>query len=204
MRELFLLSALTIITCLSLTTIGCKKKTKTGSGGDSSDLIVVPIDRSDTTSLSFAIPPSPSSIDFTQSPLGPLQLDTFATKVDEYITPYGFHKKDIVKVLVKKLNMVIENAPGQTFDFVKDQPVSIKVFVDSFNGTNPKMVGYLDNVPRGMTSLELNAVQDDIKDYFRADYMKILVAFRTQENEGCVAGAKFRVNYTFEVSANKP
>ncbi len=204
MKRLVLLSVLSVITVFAFTTSSCKKKKDNGNGNDNKDIITVPIDRSDTTSLPFPLPANPNSLDFTQPPFGPLQLDTFATKVDEYITPYGFQKKDIISVKVKKLNMVIENAPGQTFNFVKDQPVSIKVFVDSFTGTSPKMVASLDNVPRGQTSLELDAVQDDIKDYFKADYMKIMVAFRSQEDEGCAAGAKFRVNYTFEIKANKP
>lgn len=203
MNRFFLISAISLFTSLALfTTTSCKKSSDNGGNGNNTkDLIVVPIDRSDTTSLPNPVVALPVSWDFTSQLV---TLDTFATKVDEYITPYGFAKKDIQKVNLTKLNMVIENAPGQTFNFIKDSVVSIKIYVDSFGGTNPKMVAFKDNVARGLTSMELNVVSDDIKDYFRADYMKIMVGFRTQENEGMLAGTKFRVNYTFTVSANKP
>ena len=194
-----LLSLATICLILALSISSCKKKTD-GNGNGTNNDIVVDIDRSDTTSIP-GIAPLQFSLDFSSSPQ---QLDTFATKVDEYITPYGFTKNDIIKVNLKSLNMIIENAPGQTFNFIKDTLVSLKVYVDSFGGTSPKMVAYKDNISRGLTSLNLDVSAEDIKDYFRADYMKILVAFRTQENEGLIDGAKFRVNYTFTVTAKKP
>lgn len=190
----------------------CKKHNgsdnNNGGGGNSGNIVEVPIDRSDTTTLPNAIPALPVSLNFMDStsfPGGPMQVDTFATKVDEYITPYGFTKNDIQSVQVTKLRINIENAPGQTLNFVKDTtPVSIKVFVDSFGGTSPKLVAYSNSVPRNITQLELSVDPGDIKDYFRANYMKILIGFRTQENEGLDGAAKFRVNYTFKVTAKMP
>lgn len=193
-----LLSSILILT-ITLFMVNCKKSKTTTNG--TKDPVVVDIDRSDTTSIS-EIPPLPLSLDFMSTLL---TLDTFATKVDEYISPYGFTKNDILKVNVTKLSFNIENAPSQTLNFVKDTtPYSIKVFVDSFNGTMPKMVASKVSVPRNIKSLVFDVVQDDIKDYFRADYMKIMVGFYTQENEGMVADTKIRANYTFKVTAIKP
>lgn len=199
-----LLSSILILT-ITLFMVNCKKsKTTTNNNGTNNgtnDPVVVDIDRSDTTSIS-EIPPLPLSLDLMSNPQ---ILDTFATKVDEYINPYGFTKNDMIKVNLTKLSLTLENAPLQTLNFVKDTtPYSIKVFVDSFNGTMPKMVASKVNVPRDIKSLTFDVVQDDIKDYFRADYMKIMVGFYTQENEGMVAGTKIRANYTFKVTAKKP
>ncbi|MBK8144980.1 MAG: hypothetical protein IPK62_08260 [Bacteroidetes bacterium] len=194
-----LISFSTLCLLIAISFSCCKKKTTTNN--TSNNDIVVDIDRSDTTSLPASIPPLAVSLDFSATPM---QIDTFATKVDEYIAPYGFGKDDIIKVNLIKLNMVLENAPGQTFNFVKDSLISLKVFVDSFGGSAPKLVAQKVNIPQGVSSMEFDVMADDIKDYFRADYMKILVAFRTQENEGLAANAKFRVNYTFRVTAKKP
>ncbi len=193
------------LACLGLflfSVSSCKKGNNNDDNNNNSKLVIVPIDRSDTTSLPSALPTLPVSIDFTTPPNGPLMVDTFATKVDEFIGPYGFNKNQMTKVTVKKLRMNIENVGGQTFNFVKDSLISIQIFVDSFGGTAPKRVAFLQNVPRNVTSLEFNVDGVDIKDYFRANYMKILLGFRTQENETLDANAKFRVNYTFEVTAD--
>lgn len=193
-----LLSSILILT-VTLFMVNCKKSKTTTI--DSNNPIVVDIDRSDTTSIS-ELPALPASINFMSAPQ---ELDTFATKVDEYIGPYGFTKNDILKVNVTKLSLTIENVASQTLNFIKDTtPYSIKVFVDSFNGTMPLMVASKVAVPRNIKSLTFDVVQDDIKDYFRADYMKILVGFYTQENEGMVAGTKIRANYTFKITAKKP
>lgn len=198
-----IISLATICLIIAISFSCCKKKTTGGSGGSggTNNSIDVPIDRSDTTTLPAAISPLPFSLDFSTSPM---QIDTFATKVDEYISPYGFTKDDILKVNLTKLNMVIENAPGQTFNFIKDTLISLKIYVDSFGGNTPKLVAQKVNIPVNSTSLEFDVLQEDIKDYFRAEYMKIMVAFRTQENEGLAGNAKFRVNYSFVVTAKKP
>lgn len=199
-----ILSLLSICLLIAFSISSCKKKSTTNNNNNSNNDIVVDIDRTDTTSLPYAINPLPLSLDLTSPPFGPIQMDTFATKVDEYITPYGFTKNDIIKVNLTKLNMVIENAPGQTFNFVKDTLISIKVYVDSFTGTAPKLVASKAHITPNSNSIVFDVETDDIKDYFRADYMKISVAFRTQENEGLDAASKFRVNYTFRVTAKKP
>ncbi len=190
-----ILSLLCICLVIAISISSCKKKTPDSS------VITVPIDRSDTTTVPTAITALPFSLDFSTTPM---QIDTFATKVDEFIGPYGFTKNDIISVKLTKLNMVIENAPGQTFNFVKDTLVALKVYVDSFGGNAPKLVAQRDDMPQNANSVEFTVDPGDIKDYFRADYMKILVAFRTQENEGLAGNAKFRVNYSFSVTANKP
>jgi len=137
--------------------------------------------------------------------LGPMVIDTFATKVDEFIQPWGFQKKDIQSVTLTALSINIENAPTQFFNFVKDTtPVSIKVLVDSFNGTSPKMIAFKENVPRNINQMQLTVDPADIKDYFNADFMKIIIAFYTQENEELIGTAKFRVNYSFKIIAKMP
>lgn len=193
----------TILTLVAIAFIGfylpsCKKGNN-NNNNNNTNLVIVPIDRSDTTSLTTAIPALPMSLDFSATPM---TVDTFATKVDEFIGPYGFNKNQMTKVVVKKLRMNIENVPTQTFNFVKDTLMSIQIFVDSFGGTSPKRVAYLQNVSRNVNVLEFNVDGNDIKDYFRADYMKIMLGFRTQENEALDGNTKFRVNYTFEVTAD--
>ncbi|MCC7029690.1 MAG: hypothetical protein IT257_05235 [Chitinophagaceae bacterium] len=200
-----ILSLLTICLILAISFSSCKKKTTTNTNGGNActGCVEVPIDRSDTTSLPFGIPGG-ASLDFTVPPFGPVLLDTFATKVDEFIGPYGFTKADMLKVNVTKLSMVIENAPGQTFNFIKDAPISLRIYVDSFNGTTPKMIASRDNIPQGVTTMDLVVSTDDIKDYFRADYMEISAAFKTADGESLASGTKFRVNYSFKVTAKKP
>ncbi len=188
--------ALAAIALIGISLPSCKKG---NNNNNNTNLVIVPIDRSDTTSLTTAIPSLPMSFDFTANPM---TVDTFATKVDEFIGPYGFNKNQMTKVVVKKLRMNIENVPTQTFNFVKDTLMSVQIYVDSFGGTSPKRVAYLQNVPRNVNVLEFNVDGNDIKDYFRADYMKIMLGFRTQENEALDGNTKFRVNYTFEVTAD--
>lgn len=192
------------LACLGLTlfTVSSCKKGNNNNNNNNNNLVIVPIDRSDTTSLPSALPNLPISIDFSNPPNGPILVDTFATKVDEFIGPYGFNKNQMTKVIVKKLRMNIENTTAQTFNFVKDTLMSVQIYVDSFGGTAPKRVAFIQNVSRNVNVLEFNVDGDDIKDYFRADYMKILLGFRTQENETLDVNAKFRVNYTFEVTAD--
>jgi hypothetical protein len=188
---------------------GDNNNNNNGGGGNTGNLVTVPIDRSDTTSLTQAIPGLPISLDFMNVSAipgsGPMTIDTFATKVDEYITPYGFAKKDIQSVTLTALSINIENAPSQYFNFVKDTtPISIKVLVDSFNGTSPKMVAFKESVPRNINQMQLTVDPSDIKDYFNADYMKIMIGFYTQENEELIGTAKFRVNYSFKIIAKMP
>lgn len=205
MKKLFFLSLASMVLTASISS--CKKKT-TDNNGNNANTIEVPIVRSDTTTLPQAIVAFPISLNFMDSsgaPGGPVVVDTFATKVDEYIQPYGFAKKDIVKVNLTSLNMILENSPGQSFNFVKDTtPISVKLFVDSVNGNNPKMIAYRTSVPRNLTQLFFDVDPTDIKDYFNAEYMKILIGFYTQEGEGLSGNSIFRVNYKFTVTANQP
>ncbi|HNB81600.1 MAG TPA: hypothetical protein PLP14_05830, partial [Chitinophagaceae bacterium] len=140
-----------------------------------------------------------TSVDLSTTPF---QIDTFATKVDEYITPYGFNKNQIVKVNLKAISLVLENAPSQTFNFIKDTLTSLSIYVDSFSGTTPQVVAFKVKRPLNVNNLVLDVNSTDIKDYFRSEFMKLLVGFRTQENEGVDASTKFRVNYTFTVTAD--
>ena len=188
-----IISALFFASVLIFGATCCKKKST------KKDPIEVDIYRSDTTTLPTAIPPLAISLDFTSPPM---QIDTFATKVDEYITPYGFNKGQITKVVLKSLNIVLENSPGQTFNFVKNSPPSLSVYVDSFAGNTPQLVASIQNRPAGATTMTLDVQNKDIKDYFRSQYMKLLVGFKTEENEGLSSDTKFRVNYVFTVYAD--
>ena len=188
-----IISALFLASILILGVSSCKKKST------KKDLIEVDVSRSDTTSLPASIPPLAISLDFTSPPM---QIDTFATKVDEYISPYGFNKSQITKVVLKSINIILENSPGQTFNFVKNAPPSLSVYVDSFAGTTPQLVASIQDRPAGATNMSLNVNGVDIKDYFRSEYMKLLVGFKTEENEGLNAATKFRVNYVFTVFAD--
>jgi hypothetical protein len=186
------MNRLILVAFVGLTFIlSCGKKKK--------DLIVIDINFADTTTLSTAIPALPVSLDFSSTPM---QLDTFATKVDEYIGPFGFSKAQITNVKLKEVTINLENAPAQTFNFVKDSAMSLRVFVDSFSGTTPTVVAYKASVARNIKTLALDVQSTDIKDYFRSEYMKFLIAFRTQENEGLDGASRFKVNFTFTVTAD--
>lgn len=197
MKQFISLALLAI--CMNMVFTACKKGKNGGGSTIKKDPITVPIDRSDTTTLPTAIPPLTMSLDFTTPPM---QIDTFATKVDEYIGSYGITKNQITNVHLKSLQIRLENSPGQTFDFIKNTPPSLKVYVDSFSGTNPVMVASVQTITPGATVIDLNVESVDIKDFFRSDYMKLLVGFKTQENQGLNAAAVFRVNYSFVVTAD--
>ncbi|QLH44913.1 MAG: hypothetical protein HWD58_04445 [Bacteroidota bacterium] len=89
--------------------------------------------------------PYTKSVTLPEVPALPLSLpfehtDTFATLVDEFISPYGFTKADILSVTPVSMNVTIDNSSPQTFNFVDD---SAKVYVDAYNGTNPTLVAYV-------------------------------------------------------------
>lgn len=196
-----LLSVFLIVAGLSLTFSCCKKDSNNnnnnngGGGGGGNNTTTVPIGYSDTTSLTMQLDPQPFSLPIN------MKIDTFATKVDEFISPYGITKDKITKVNLKDLNMKLENTI-QTFNFIKNMApgVSAEILVDSFGGTAPKRVAYITDIAQNATTLNMNVDPVDIKDYFRAQYMEIWVKFNTQENEGVLTGTKFRFNFTFEVT----
>jgi protein tyrosine phosphatase len=66
------------------------------------------------------------------------------------------------------------------------------------------MVAFKESVPRNINQMQLTVDPADIKDYFNADYMKIMIGFYTQENEELIGTAKFRVNYSFKIIAKMP
>ncbi|MBL7766076.1 MAG: hypothetical protein JNJ58_08290 [Chitinophagaceae bacterium] len=195
-----ILSVSVILLLLVVAYSSCKKKTTTNTTKDN---IIVDIGYGDTTTLPSTVTMFlPSLVDVNLID-NPVQVDTFATKVDEFIGPYGFTKDQIIKVNLKELKIRIED-PGTTqyFNFVKDTtPVSIKIFVDSFGGTTPKMVAFKNSVPRDLQELVLDVSADDIKDYFRSEYMKVMIAFCIKKNESLSSTAKFRFNFTFTVTA---
>lgn len=194
MKNIFSISVVCFIILFSIAC--CKKK-----GTDTippKEIIEIPITRTDTTTLQTSIPPLPGSTVFK------VVIDTFATKVDEFIGPYGYTKDEILKVNLTALNMVLESTTGQTFNFIKDTLISLKVYVDSFNGVLPKLVATKTSIPLNATNVTFDVIADDIKDYFRADYMKIIIEFRNEENQGLDASSVFRVNYTFKISVQKP
>ncbi|MEZ5046614.1 MAG: hypothetical protein R2831_06445 [Chitinophagaceae bacterium] len=173
----------------------CKDKSNNNNNNNNNNTTTVPIAYTDTTSLPIAIPPFPTST------LVNVKIDTFATKVDEFISPYGVTKEKITKVNLKNLSMKLENT-AQTFNFIKNlgPNVSAEIFVDSFGGANPVRVAYINDIAPNITSMDMLVETVDIKDFFRAQYMEIWVKFYTAENEGLLANTKFRFNFTFEVT----
>jgi hypothetical protein len=123
-KQLFVL----ILSTLAIGYLAACKKNNSGNNDNNNNNIVKPVEVTipftDTTSLNEEIVGLPISLPIDY-------VDTFATKVDEFITPYGFKKDDITKVSAKYMTISIENNMTQTMNFIKD---SVRIYVDSFAG----------------------------------------------------------------------
>ncbi len=96
----------------------------------------------------------------------------FPTLTDETLASYGTSRDKITKLVLEKVNIQITNNPGQAMDFID----SVKVFIDSANGSNARLSAYKYNFPLGIRNMDLDIVPDnDIKDFFNADELKIIM-----------------------------
>jgi hypothetical protein len=175
----------------------CKKKgTDNGGGGNGS---ANDIDVTVPYTKSAVLPAIDSPFNLVSLPIE--KADTFATKVDEMLNLYagGISKSKIKTLTAKTMNVIVDGGTGQTFDFVDD---SVKVYVDSFGGTNPILVAYKYGIPKGATSIDFNVVNTDIKNLFYAPFMQVTMKFNTVPHEKVLAGSNFVTNFSFRIIAS--
>ncbi|HAD34166.1 MAG TPA: hypothetical protein DCF44_06670 [Chitinophagaceae bacterium] len=183
-----------ILFVLVIGAFSCKKKSTTTPPSTNSENIVVDIPYTKSKTLTDAIPALPLSV--------PVNItDTFATLVDQYITPYGFTKNDIISVTPVMMNVVIDNNTSQTLNFADD---SVKVFVDAYGGSNPLLVAYKKGIPLNAKSVDMDIENKDFKDYFNNEYMQVTLNFNTRLNEAMAANTTFITNFKFRITAKKP
>lgn len=132
----------------------------------------------------------------------PVELkDTFATKVEETLSPLGMTKDQIVKITPKSFEAYIDNTNSQTLDFIDD---SVKVYVDSYGGTNPILVAYKYGIKPGEKKINFTVVNTDVKDLFNNPYMQFILKFNTKPNQGMQANTNFITSINFIITAKIP
>jgi hypothetical protein len=196
MKKAIILSLLFVVSITIFNS--CKKKSTASSSNTNpnADLIDIDVPYTKAKTITDAIPALTFSIEF------PL-IDTFATKVDEYLATYGagITKDKIVKIAPLSMNATIDNANAQTLDFIDD---SVKVYVDAYNGTNPRLVATKYGILPGAKSIDFTIIDSDIKDYFNSEYMQFTLKFNSKINQGMLANTTFITNIKFKITAKKP
>ncbi len=132
----------------------------------------------------------------------PIEItDTFATQVDAYLNTYagGISKSKIKTLTAETMNVLVDSSTAQTLNFVDD---SVKIYVDTYGGTNPVLVAYKKGIPANSKSIDFDIIKTDIKDLFYAPYMQVTLKFNTKANEKVLAGAYFISNFSFKVVAD--
>lgn len=186
MKKIILLSLMTVAVIGSFNS--CKRKNKTTLKD-----IVYPITKNKL--LKDSIAPFPISIkDY------PLE-DTFATKVEETLSPLGMNKDQIKKITPNFFEAYIDNSNSQTLDFIDD---SIKVYVDAYGGNNPRLVAYKYGIKTGEKKVTFTVVDTDVKEYFNNQYMKFILKFNTKPNQGMQANTNFITSIKFIITAEIP
>ena len=140
-----------------------------GTGGGGGQTVTRDIDFSYTETA--AIPPTAATV-FTLAQAGQYLEPydgTFATNTDAELANEGFVRDDVMAIKGKSLISTIINTPGQNFDFLD----TIKVFVAQKDGTGKVLFAYKYNYPLGKASLDLDMVDVDVKDIFKADSARI-------------------------------
>lgn len=132
----------------------------------------------------------------------PIEMtDTFATKVDEFLSIYGqgTTRSQIVSLTPDYMEVLVDAGTSQTFNFVDD---SVKVFVDAYNGTNPILVAYKKGIPANSTKIAFDIIRTDIKELFNNPYMQVTLKFNTKPNEKILAGSMFTTNFGFAITVD--
>ncbi len=195
MKKVILLTLLFVVSITILNS--CKKKStaSTTTTNPNSNLLDIDVPYTKSKTITDAIPAFAVSL--------PVELkDTFATKVDETLSSYpGITKSSITKITPLLMNATIDNANSQTLDFVDD---SVKVYVDAYNGTNPRLVATKYGILPGAKSIDFTVIDTDIKDYFNNEYMQFSLKFFTKPNQGMQANTTFITNIKFKITAQKP
>jgi len=196
MKKAIILSLLFVVSMTIFNS--CKKKSTASSSNTNpnADLLDIEVPYTKLKTITGAIPALTISVEV------PL-TDTFATKVDEYLATYGagITKDKIVKIAPLSMNATIDNATAQTLDFIDD---SVKVYVDAYNGTNPRLVAVKYGILPGAKSIDFTIIDSDIKDYFNNQYMQFTLKFYSKINQGMLANTTFITNIKFKITAKKP
>ncbi len=190
---------ITIVTIFSISIFSCcKKKTTTNNNNNTVNDIVVEknyfgLNTMDATDSMFFAALGGVTIPASS----PILLDTFATKVDVTLAPYGVTKDKIKSVTATSLSLEITNNPGQLLDFMD----TVRIYIDSFNGNTPKLLAYKNAVPLGLRTLALDVITDDFKNYFKADFCKILLGGHVRSGYPIKSGTEFKYNCGFRITA---
>ena len=196
MKKAIILSLLFVVSMTIFNS--CKKKSTASSSNTNpnADLLDIEVPYTKLKTITGAIPALSSSVELKLT-------DTFATKVDEYLATYGagITKDKIVKIAPLSMNATIDNANAQTLDFIDD---SVKVYVDAYNGTNPRLVAVKYGILPGAKSIDFTIIDSDIKDYFNSEYMEFTLKFNSKINQGMLANTTFITNIKFKITAKKP
>ncbi len=143
-----------------------------GSGGTGGPVITRDLSFSYTETAS--IPPTAVTV-FGIAPVGQ-KLEpysgTFETNTDAELANEGFTKEDVIAIKGKSLRATIVNTPGQNFDFLD----TIEVSVAQKDGTGKVLFAHKYGYQLGQTSLDLDMVDVDVKDIFKADSARIYFA----------------------------
>lgn len=99
------------------------------------------------------------------------------TNSSQEFSGHNTDKNLINKVTLKELKLTISSPSTQTFDFMKD----IEIYMSA--GSLPKvMIASMYNIPQtGLTTLQLNVVSDDLKQYIIQDTIKLSVKVTTRK-----------------------
>lgn len=109
----------------------------------------------------------------TPLPVGiPVSLPTysFATNYQSYLDQYNTSSSKVDHVKLKSLSMRVTYPTSQNFDFLD----TVRVYV---SGTNlPEILAaYKYPVPKGVQFLDLDVVDQNLKDYFLRDSMYVKI-----------------------------
>lgn len=99
------------------------------------------------------------------------------TNSSQEFSGHNTDKNLINTINIEEMKLTIASPNTQTFDFMKD----IEIYMSA--GSLPKiMIASMYNIPQtGLTTLQLNVVGDDLKQYIIQDTIKISVKVTTRE-----------------------
>jgi hypothetical protein len=104
-------------------------------------------------------------------------------------------RKDLVQeITIDGISIVVQKPQGQTLDFLK----SIEVYI-SADGLDEIQVASKYDIPDGLTTLQLDYVSDNLKDYITKESIKLRV--KTIMDKTLNQDTELKVNTRFKVNA---
>ena len=105
-------------------------------------------------------------------------------------------RADLVKdVSLNKLSMTITDPSGQNFDFLQKIEISIGT-----NANDQIRLAYLDQVPRGVSTLELTSTNAKLDAYLKAP--SYMLTTKVQSGQAIARDVTVRIDSRFKVTAN--